>query len=212
MTLRLAQPKTEIITELKAFLEGGPFNIALSEKFGLTRDEVRADCGIQQYLDGYEISPHPDVRAKALTYMVNINPHPNSEALDHHTRYMKFKKRYNYVREFWNGNPDLDTFWVPWTWCDTVSQQTDNNSAVIFAPENDTLHAVKASYDHLKGQRTQLYGNLWYKERNHGLRQLDWSALDVMKNADRAEKRTILSRATAFIPRRLKDAIKSKLR
>lgn len=34
---------------------------------------------------------------------------------------------------------------------------------VIFSPSNDTIHAVKAEYDHLATQRTQLYGNLWYK-------------------------------------------------
>ena len=27
-----------------------------------------------------------------------------------------------------------------------------------------TLHAVKLNYDHLKYQRNQIYGNLWYEE------------------------------------------------
>jgi hypothetical protein len=34
---------------------------------------------------------------------------------------------------------------------------------VIFAPSSGTLHAVRAHYDHLAGQRTQFYGNLWYE-------------------------------------------------
>jgi hypothetical protein len=29
----------------------------------------------------------------------------------------------------------------------------------------NTKHAVKLEYDHLKFQRTQLYGNLWYHEK-----------------------------------------------
>jgi hypothetical protein len=43
-------------------------------------------------------------------------------------------------------------------------KQRKNNSIVIFSPGNDTVHAVKANYDHLAYQRTQLYGNLWFKE------------------------------------------------
>ena len=31
----------------------------------------------------------------------------------------------------------------------TVFQQVKNNSIVIFSPNNDTLHAVKANYNHL---------------------------------------------------------------
>lgn len=210
ITLRLAEPKTDIIRELKSFLEAEEFNAALAEKFGLPFEETRADNGIQKYLDGYEISPHPDVRRKALTYMVNINPHQNAEGLNHHTHYLKFKNRYNYVKEFWTGNPDLERCWVPWTWCDTIAEQRDNNSVVIFSPSNDTLHAVKASYDHLKGQRTQLYGNLWYKERHCGIPSLEWKALDVV-NANKVEKTSLLSKVKSVVPRQIKDSIKATL-
>ena len=51
---------------------------------------------------------------------------------------------------------------MPWDWCEVQKTQTENNSIVIFSPSNDTLHAVKADYNHLTYQRTQLYGNLWY--------------------------------------------------
>ena len=86
-----------------------------------------------------------------------------SEKLDHHTHYMKFKKAYSYIEEFWEGNPDVDRAWVPWDWATTVKQQFKNNSIVLFSPSNSTLHSVKANYDHLITQRTQLYGNLWFK-------------------------------------------------
>jgi hypothetical protein len=185
ITLRLLEPKTDVVRRLKSFLEREELNRALAEKFGIPFEETRADNGIQKYLDGYEISPHPDVRRKALTFMVNINPHQDSEELNHHTHYLTFKDRYRYVREFWARNPNLERSWVPWTWCETVAVQTDNNSIVLFSPADDTMHAVKASYDHLKAQRTQLYGNLWYKDRHQGLKTVWWPSLDVL-NAGKA--------------------------
>lgn len=44
--------------------------------------------------------------------------------------------------------------------------QRENNSMVIFFSKNDTMHGVKATYNYLNGQRTQMYGNFWYKEVN----------------------------------------------
>ena len=44
------------------------------EKFGIEYQNCNIDGGIQKYLDGYELSPHPDIRLKAATFMVNINP------------------------------------------------------------------------------------------------------------------------------------------
>lgn len=164
MTLRLTAPKTPIIAQLHDFLVGDAFQNALAEKFEIASEAVFADSGIQKYLDGYEISPHPDIRKKALTYMVNVNPHAGSDTLEHHTHYLRFREAYRYVQAFWEGNADQDRCWVPWDWCDTVKTQTKNNSIVIFSPGNNTMHGVKANYDHLAGQRTQLYGNLWYRE------------------------------------------------
>ena len=162
VTLRLVGPSDPMLLELIAFIESDAFNRALADKFGIDHAAVYYDSGIQKYLDGYEISAHPDIRKKALTFMVNINPSADSEAQEHHTHYMKFKTAYRYVQEFWKGNPRIDRCWVPWNWCETVKQQRANNSIVIFAPNDDTLHAVKARYDHLQHQRTQLYGNLWH--------------------------------------------------
>lgn len=162
VTLRLIAPKTPFISELKEFLSSDRFQTAAAAKFGISSADVYADNGIQKYLDGYEISPHPDVRKKALTYMVNINPHRNSEELDHHTHYLKFRDQYRYIENFWQHNPDVDRCWFPWGWCESKSIQTRNNSIVLFSPSNNTMHGVKTNYDHLPAQRTQLYGNLWY--------------------------------------------------
>ena len=164
VTLRLKSPQTPIVAELSAFLASEFFTEELCAKFEVDRSAVRADMGFQKYLDGYEISPHPDIRQKAATYMVNINPHADSPRKDHHTHYMRFKPGYRYIQAFWEGNPRQDRCWVPWDWCETIWQQSANNSLVMFSPRDDTIHAVRANYDHLSEQRTQIYGNLWYHE------------------------------------------------
>ena len=159
---RLVDYREPILEQLDAFMQSEPVRELLVRKFGISRP-VEIDAGIQKYLHGYEISPHPDIRRKALTWMLNLNPGVDSESADFHTHYLKFKDRWSFISEFWRGNPQLERDWLPWEWCDTVKRQPKNNSIVFFSPANDTLHAVKASYDHLQTQRTQLYGNLWYE-------------------------------------------------
>lgn len=161
IVLRL-DPKNTFLIKLNNFIKSDKFNVAIANKFDIDFNSCRVDTGIQKYLDGYEISPHPDSRNKAATFMININPSTKSELYNHHTHYLKFKKEFNYIREFWDNNPYADRAWVPWDWCTTKFLQTKNNSIVLFSPSNDTIHAVKASYNHLSTQRTQLYGNLWY--------------------------------------------------
>jgi len=179
MTLRLISPKSKILSDLNEFIKSDLFLSTIAEKFKINLPDCEADNGIQKYLDGYEISPHPDIRRKALTYMVNINSTPNSNKLDHHTRYLSLRNNYNYLYEFWKNNSKIERTWIPWEWCNVDYQQTLNNSMVIFSPSYDTLHAVKADYDHLKGQRTQLYGNLWYKD-SIKCRQSEWVELDLV--------------------------------
>jgi hypothetical protein len=187
VTLRLETPRSALMAELKDFLSGDAFNAALASKFGVVFADTTVDHGVQKYLDGYEISPHPDIRKKALTYMVNINPHPLAEALIHHTHYMQFRAEHAYVQSFWATHEDVERCWVPWDWCETHSVQTKNNSMVIFAPSDNTLHAVKAAYDHLGGQRTQLYGNLWYKAEAN-LAKLEWEDLDLRRRVKRRDR------------------------
>lgn len=161
MALRCATPQSEAIKEVNEFFTSPELKTLLVEKFGITKP-VRIDGGLQKYLHGYEISPHPDIRKKALTWMLNVNPGPNSESEGYHTHYMRFAPEWAWVQDYWRDNPEVETCWVPWGWCETVTRQTRNNSLVIFSPRHDTLHAVKAHYNHLTAQRTQFYGNLWY--------------------------------------------------
>ncbi len=163
MRLRKTTPAT-ILDEANTLFESDRFWDVVSAKFRL-KGNFRRDYGLQKYLDGYEISPHPDIRSKALTFMLSVNPAANSEELLYHTQYLKFRPEYDYVRQGWENSRAGDRAWVSWDWCETQKTQTKNNSIVMFSPGNDTLHAVKASYDHLQTQRTQFYGNLWYQKK-----------------------------------------------
>jgi hypothetical protein len=164
VTLRLNRYQPEsALGQLNTFFNSADFLVALHSKFSLDSTKTYVDNGLQKYLDGYEISPHPDIRSKALTYMININPAPASESIEFHTHYLRFTPQRDYVRQYWRGNPDFDRCWVPWDWCETIKIQRKNNSIVVFSPSDDTLHAVRAAYNHLETQRTQFYGNLWYR-------------------------------------------------
>lgn len=154
-----------IIKRIMDVFESREFHDALCEKFNVTETELTYDGGVQKYLDGYEISPHPDIRRKALTWMYNMNPINLSEEFDYHTHLCALRKEFSFVSEFWRGNASSERCWLPWDWCETVKETRLNNSLTIFSPNNESLHAVRARYDHLKTQRTQIYGNLWYAEQ-----------------------------------------------
>lgn len=199
LVVRLFKKKSKILEELDHFLLSDEFNSSIAKKFNIPIKDCKVDGGIQKYLDGYEISPHPDVRKKAATYMVNINPSEFSEASDHHTHYLKLKNEKKYISNFWSHNPEYDRDWVPWEWCDTVKQQTKNNSIVIFSPSNDTMHAVKANYDHLKTQRTQLYGNIWYLHSE--TKPLKWEQLQIPLKNNFVRKGIVDQIKTMFSPK-----------
>ena len=214
MTLRLLRPSSPVLVELKEFLEGEPFNRAIADRFGIDLAECTIDGGIQKYLDGYEISPHPDVRRKAGTFMVNINPHAHSEEVDHHTHYLRMKPEYTHVRAFWDTNALSERCWVPWDWCETEATQPKNNSIVIFSPSNETMHGVKTNYDHLRGQRTQLYGNLWYKA-TPPLVDIAWEDFAANRAGDVLEagtRQTALKNVKALVPASVKSAVRSVVR
>jgi len=163
LTFRMEHYKTPLLEKFVDFLNSVKFKTTLEEKFGITRSNY-VETAIQKYLHGYEISPHPDIRQKCLTYMLNINTSNESEQIPIHTYLLKFKPERQYIYDFWKYNTEVDRCWVPWDWCESNFEANANNSIVIFSPSDDTLHAVKLRYDHLKFQRTQVYGNLWFDE------------------------------------------------
>jgi hypothetical protein len=162
LVFRLKQAKSQVVQDVLGFLYSKELIHALAELYELPLDRIHYDAGLQKYLDGYEISPHPDIRRKALTFMVNLNPNPQADQVEHHTHLLRFHPNYSYVGEYWKGNSQTDRCWVPWDWCKTESEHRCNNSMMLFQPANDTLHGVHARYDHLTYQRTQLYGNFWH--------------------------------------------------
>jgi len=164
LAFKLKTPRSGILNDIVNFFDSLDFYQACAGRFSIDIERTTKKSGLHKYLDGYEISPHPDIRKKALTYMVNINPSPFSEELVYHTHLMTLKKNYKYVQAFWEGNPSYDRCWLPWDWCHTEVMHSANNSILLFSPSNSSLHAVKADYNHLLTQRTQLYGNLWYHD------------------------------------------------
>jgi hypothetical protein len=66
--MRLKQyPPNSTLSRFNAFFNSPVWVSMLHEKFGLESAATKTDNGLQKYLDGYEISPHPDIRQKALT-------------------------------------------------------------------------------------------------------------------------------------------------
>jgi hypothetical protein len=164
VAFRLLQPRDSLLQELGLFFQSREFQACLADKFEIDLARITSDSGLQKYLDGYEISPHPDVRRKALTYMLNVNPASDAVLQSFHTHYLTVVEQRQYVLKYWQFNEQTERCWLPWSWCRTEKQQRANNSIVLFSPSFDTIHAVKASYDHLVTQRTQFYGNFWYSD------------------------------------------------
>ena len=177
MSMRMHTYKDKEIEGLINFLNSDRFMNTMMHKFE-KKGNVSVETAIQKYLTGYEISPHPDIRKKCMTYMININTESANNDTGLHTHFMKFTKDKEYIVKYWNDNPSHDRCWVPWDWCTTEFKHTKNNSITMFAPENNTIHAIKLDYDHTKYQRTQIYGNLWYtKGRQQITKRPDWRDL-----------------------------------
>ena len=159
ITFRLSKYQNPIIKELVEYMNGGEFKGALETKFNIN-NPTNIITAIQKNLTKYEISPHPDVREKALTYLLNINKDSSIDNEPIHTHLLRFKEDYQFIPEYWKNNLSKNRCWVPWEWCETGKMTNKNNSIVLFKPDIDTLHAIKLDYNHNKFQRTQLYGNL----------------------------------------------------
>jgi hypothetical protein len=164
--LKRTQFRNKRIKALINFLNGPRFKEALLEKFGRKDVAKRTSIitAIQKYLTGYEISPHCDIRRKCMTYLLNINRDDSVSNYPVHTKLLRMKPEREYCYERWANDVNTERCWVPWDWCESVKQVSANNTIVIFAPGNDTLHAVKLDYPHKQFQRTQIYGNLMYAD------------------------------------------------
>ena len=164
IALRLQKYENAEIKKLIDYLNSQAFKSVLEQKFGVTRN-TKIDTGIQKYLSGYEISPHPDIRSKCLTYLANINTSEKASELPIHTHLLKFKPEKEYIYSYWENNDSIDRCWVPWEWCTSEKVVSANNSLIMFQTHDRSLHAIKLTYDHKEFQRTQIYGNLWYTDQ-----------------------------------------------
>jgi len=163
ITFRLHEYNNKKIEKLLLFLNSKYFHSVLETKFNIEQS-TSIISAIQKNLNGYEISPHPDIRQKALTYLLNINKNDDIENHDVHTHLLEFKPEYKKIEKFWEEKKEYNRFWVPWDYCNTVKKISKNNTLLIFKPTSSpsSLHAVKLNYNHLNFQRTQIYGNLLY--------------------------------------------------
>ena len=94
LTFRLKDYDNPRIEEIVKYMSSENFQNAISKKFNLSK-KTYAITAIQKNLSYYEISPHPDTRRKAATYLLNINKNDEAEKLDVHTHLLKFKENYN---------------------------------------------------------------------------------------------------------------------
>jgi hypothetical protein len=178
VAFRLKKYEDSILEELVEFFNSNEWHNCIKQKFNKT-GETSVDTAIQKYVSGYEISPHPDIRRKCATYMININTAPEAEHLGLHTHFMTFKDDKKWIFDEWQHKQNKDTCWVPWDWAVTQYEHSVNNSITMFAPDYNTLHAVKLDYDHTKLQRTQVYGNLWYTgDSRPKVKKMNWKKLD----------------------------------
>lgn len=177
----LTKIENPLIKELVNFLNSPIFHNELMSKFDIT-DSTRIVTRIQKYVTGYEISPHPDTRGKALTYLLNINKDETAESLDIHTGLLKFKDDWKFIYDYWNDNPLHNRSWVSWDWCTIEKSISKNNSIVLFKPSNYSLHSVKLDYNHLPQQRTQLYGNLMFNNTSGTRGGANITDFEKMKN------------------------------
>ena len=197
-----------LIKDLVELFHSSQFEECIRKKFGILDVPIKIDTGIQKYLTGYEISPHPDTREKALTWMLNLNTEQQVNQ-NYHTQFLKLKKDYEYIYSIWNSNSKIQRHWLPWSWCETVFKQNANNSISIFSPSNYSLHGVKARYNDLNHQRTQLYGNFWYQKEFAKYRSLSYKDFDFVNISREKFKKntTFLKKASNKIKQILKYKI-----
>ena len=181
ITFRLMKYNNSFIEDLINYMNGDEFKNALETKFDI-KMETRILTAIQKNLSHYEISPHPDVREKGLTYLLNINKDSSIDDKPVHTHLLKFKDKWKFIYDYWKTNLSENRCWVPWDWCDSHKVVNKNNSIVLFSPSTDTLHAVSLDYDHTKFQRTQIYGNLMGTGKV--IPQMSWRKLEKLNQKE----------------------------
>ena len=145
--------------KLNTILDSDEFKQALFEKFKIpTNIDGWNVYQINKDLNGYEISPHPDITGKVITYQLNLS---NTNILDNYDLGTKF---HTIKPEFLKNIKKLSTKqprpWGKWDWFDKgKSIPYKQNTFMAFAPSDISYHSVKLeNYPQEKYQRTMLRG------------------------------------------------------
>lgn len=180
LTMRLKETKSDVsgsktYSRLLAFMNSEDWRDALLNKFNITR-ETTIFSAIQKYLKKYIISPHPDHKTKALTYVMNINRDEEAAArAEAGTNLFAIDPNNQWVERVWK-NCTFERAWIPWQWARRAKTINENNNMLVFSPHESSLHGIHLDYDHLQWQRTQLYGNAFYRHANGGV-DVQWQTL-----------------------------------
>lgn len=180
MTFRLKETRSDTYglktySRLLAFMNSEEWRVALLSKFNITRDTT-IFSSIQKYLKKYIISPHPDHKTKALTYVMNINRDEEAAArAEAGTNLFAIDPENQWVERVWK-NCSFERAWIPWRWASLAKTINENNNMLVFSPHESSLHGIHLNYDHLRWQRTQLYGNAFYRHASGGV-DVQWNTL-----------------------------------
>jgi len=145
--------------KLKIILDSEEFKQALFKKLNIPKNIDGWNVyQINKDLNGYEISPHPDITGKVITYQLNLS---NTDALDNYdlgTRFHSIKPQcLKFIKELSKKKPRP---WGKWDWFDKgKSIPYKQNTFMAFAPSDTSYHSVKLeNYPQEKYQRTMLRG------------------------------------------------------
>jgi hypothetical protein len=152
--------KDNFIKEIQEFFGSESFLDCIKKKLKINIPTTY-NFGVQKYLSGYELSPHPDIRTKKATLMLNINHNDINSDTTIHTCLLSPKEQAKKIIKFWKKNKEVDRNLLRWDDCEIAARHSDSNSLLLFSPSDDSLHGVKLKYNDLIHQRTNLYANLW---------------------------------------------------
>lgn len=145
--------------KLNTFLDSNDFKQILMEKLNIPKNIDGWNVyQINKDLNGYEISPHPDITGKVITYQLNLT---NTNILDDYDLSTKFHtikpECEKYIKEL---TIKKDRPWGKWEWFDKGKKiPYKQNTFMAFAPSDISYHSVKLeNYPQEKYQRTMLRG------------------------------------------------------
>jgi hypothetical protein len=153
-----------IIEKVTSAMTSDIFIDAVCRKLSI-QDSVSASSGLQKYLNGYEIAPHTDPAGKKATMLINLGVN-GFRCNGTGTKLMRTKPEKRHIETFWSNNRHIEPDWILWEWCEEHAIVDGVNDFLLFHPTGETIHAVKCEYDHLRGQRMQVYSDLWLNSDN----------------------------------------------